>query len=151
MSCKGLHCDGCGGNGGGALLAVLVVLGIVAAAVHAAWPTIVAVLVTVGHVLAWSFLALAVSLAFAGLGVLTTRIVRAVRPTRHTRSTLAPVTVLRTHRAVPTRPRPAITATTREHSTALPSWWHHPATQSRSAARVHDLISTRKARRHPRR
>ena len=41
MGCKGLHCDGCGDGGGGALIAVLVVLAIIGAVVHAIWHQLV--------------------------------------------------------------------------------------------------------------
>jgi len=39
--CPGLHCDGCGDGGGPVLIAVLVVLAIIGAVVHAIWHQLV--------------------------------------------------------------------------------------------------------------
>lgn len=45
MGCKGLHCEGCGGGhgGGGGLIALVTVLAITGAVLHAIWHTIVEV------------------------------------------------------------------------------------------------------------
>ena len=41
MGCRGLHCEGCGDGNGGLVLAVLAVLAIVGAVVHAIWHQLV--------------------------------------------------------------------------------------------------------------
>ena len=41
MKCSGLHCPGCGDHGGGKLAALVVVLAVVGAIVHAVWRQLV--------------------------------------------------------------------------------------------------------------
>ncbi len=69
MGCRGLHCHGCGDGGGGALIAVLVVLAIIGAIVHAIWHEVVEAVEIVALVL----------LSAAGLAVLAGGIYLAVR------------------------------------------------------------------------
>lgn len=93
MSCKGLHCRGCGnqgGSSGGAGVLVLVLIGAAALGAHAAWPSItalaaevVAVLVLVVKVLTWTVIALAGLAAAWGATRLTLVTVRAWRGYRH--------------------------------------------------------------------
>ena len=69
MKCPGLHCDGCRDGGGGALVAVVVVLAIIGAVIHAIWHAIVEAVEVVALVL----------VSAAGLAVLAGGVYAAVR------------------------------------------------------------------------
>jgi hypothetical protein len=79
MSCKGLHCPGCG-DGGGAGLAVLAVVAVILGLVlHAIWHTLVEVVEIIALILLSGLgLAAAGGLVYAGLRIRAS--VRARRP-----------------------------------------------------------------------
>lgn len=73
--CGGLHCPGCGDGGGLAALAVVIVLAVIGAVLHAIWHT----LVEVAEIAAWTVAGFAVLAAAGGIGYRVTR-ARSDRP-----------------------------------------------------------------------
>jgi hypothetical protein len=69
MKCEGLHCPGCGDHGGGELVALVVIVAIIGAVVHAIWHTIIEAAEIVALVL----------VSAAGLGLAAGGIYLAVR------------------------------------------------------------------------
>ena len=66
--CPGLHCPGC--DSGGGLIALVVVLGVIGAVIHAIWHTIV----EVAEIVALTVLSITGLAAVAGIGYVTLRI-----------------------------------------------------------------------------
>ena len=97
MSCKGLHCDGCGG-GGGAAAAVIALLVIIALGLRKAWPEIV----HMAEIAAWTVAGVTGGVIVITGGVLTVRVARRVRARRAAREVTYHATV------IPRAGRPAI-------------------------------------------
>ena len=72
MSCKGLHCAGCGNGGGGAAGAVIALLVIIALALRKSWPAIVSAV----EIAAWTVAGVTGAAIVITVGVLTVRAVR---------------------------------------------------------------------------
>jgi len=75
--CPGLHCPGCG-DGGGGLAALIVVLVVIGAVIHAIWHT----LVEVAEIAAWTVLGAAGLAAIAGLVYAAVRVRASVTTSR---------------------------------------------------------------------
>jgi hypothetical protein len=80
MGCDGLHCDGCRHGGGpvGPAAAVVVLLLFIALGLRKAWPQIVSAV----DIAAWTVAGIAGTVIVVTGGVLTVRVVRAVRARR---------------------------------------------------------------------
>ena len=68
--CPGLHCPGCDSGGGGGLIALVVVLAVIGAVIHAIWHTIV----EVAEIVALTVLSITGLAAVAGIGYVALRI-----------------------------------------------------------------------------
>jgi hypothetical protein len=88
MSCKGLHCDGCGGGGGAA--AVIALVAIIALALRKAWPEIVSAV----QIAAWTVAGVTGAVILLTGGVLTARVVRGCRARRAVRQATYRATVI---------------------------------------------------------
>jgi hypothetical protein len=124
MSCKGLHCDGCGG--GGAAGAVIALLVIIAVAMRKAWPEIVRVV----EVTAWTVAGITGTVIVVTCGVLTVRVICRRRARRAMRQVPYRATVIPAARlsGPPTIDRPARLALGQPRPRAagswpLPGWW----------------------------
>lgn len=124
MSCKGLHCDGCGG--GGAAGAVIALLVIIALALRKTWPEIVHVV----EVTAWTVAGVTGAVIVVTGGVLTVRAVRRRRTRRAMRqvpylATVIPAARLTARPVIDRAARPALGQSPRRQPDAwpLPGWW----------------------------
>jgi hypothetical protein len=126
MSCKGLHCDGCGG-GGGAAAAVIALLVIIAVGLREAWPTIV----HVAEIAAWTVAGACGAVIVITGTVLAVRTARRVRARRTARQVTYRATVIPPARLT-RRPgidraagRPALGQPPRRQpgTWPLPGWW----------------------------
>jgi len=106
MSCKGLHCDGCG-HGGGPAAAVVALVVIVALALRKAWPAIVSAL----EIAAWTVAAVtgtAIAITCTALAVRAVRKHRARRAVAYRPRPVIPVIYLNGQPIDPAAGRPAI-------------------------------------------
>jgi len=126
MSCKGLHCDGCGG-GGGAAAAVIALVVIIAVALRKVWPEIVSGV----QIAAWTVAGVTGTAILITGGVLTTRVVRRCRARRAIRQATYHAAVIPAahliERPAIDRPagRPALGRPPQRQRAAwpLPGWW----------------------------
>ena len=126
MSCKGLHCDGCGG-GGGAAAAVIALVVIMAVAARKVWPEIVSAV----QIAAWTVAGVTGAIILITGGILTTRVVRRCRARRAIRQATYHATVIPAARLIerltidPPAGRPALSQPPRRQpgTWPLPGWW----------------------------